>query len=155
LRIATFAELEPELVERAHRMVWCAVATVDRRGRPTTRVLHPLWEAGGAWITTYRDSPKAGHLAATPYASLAYVADVARPAYADCRAEWVDDPGERRRVWELFAATPPPLGFDPVPIYGSPQHPRFGLLRLVPWRVKLADTSGPDHYRIWVADGRP
>jgi hypothetical protein len=151
MRVATFAELWPELVERAHGMVWCAVATVDTRGRPTTRLLHPIWEDGRAWITTYRDSPKAAHLARTPHASLAYVADVVRPAYADCRAEWVDDPAERRRVWALFAATPPPLGFDPAPIYGSPDHPRFGLLRLVPWRVKLADTTAPDHYRVWVA----
>src|SRR5262245_22446484 len=133
-------------------MVWCAVATVDTRGRPTTRLLHPLWEGQRAWITTYRDSPKATHLASTPYVSLAYVADVARPAYADCRAEWVDDPAERRRVWELFRAAAPPLGFDPAPIYGSPDAARFGLLRLVPWRIRLTDTTAQDHYRIWRAE---
>ena len=152
MHVATFAEIEAEFVERAHRSVWCAAATVDARGRPTNRLLHPLWEGPVGWITTYRDSPKAAHLARAPYLALAYVADVVRPAYADCHAGWVDDPGERRRVWELFRATAPPLGFDPAPIYGSPEHPRFGLLRLTPWRIRLADTTARDHYRIWQAD---
>ena len=153
MRIAAFAEIEAEFVARAHRTVWCAAATVDARGRPTTRLLHPLWEGPTAWVTTLRGSPKAAHLARTPYVSLAYVADVWHPVYADCRAAWADDPAERRRVWGLFRAAPPPLGFDPAPVYGSPDDPGFGLLRLIPWRVRLADTTAPDHYRVWLAEG--
>jgi hypothetical protein len=34
----------PAFVETAHRIVWCTVATVDGRGRPRTRILHPIWE---------------------------------------------------------------------------------------------------------------
>ena len=37
----------PAFVEMAHRIVWATVATVDERGRPRSRVLHPIWEWDG------------------------------------------------------------------------------------------------------------
>jgi hypothetical protein len=93
--------------------------------------------------------PKAAHLAHCRYVSVAYVAEVATPCYADCLAAWEDDPATRRRVWELFASTPPPLGYDPAPIFGQPESPEFGLLRLTPWRVELDDL--PARRRVWRA----
>jgi hypothetical protein len=40
----------------AHRIVWCTLATVDRRNRPRSRVVHPIWERTPAgpvgWVTT-------------------------------------------------------------------------------------------------------
>ena len=43
-------------VEMAHRIVWCSVATVDRAGRPRSRVLHPIWtwedERLTGWVGT-------------------------------------------------------------------------------------------------------
>jgi hypothetical protein len=42
LKIDSFAEIEPEFIERTHAVVWCNSATVDTHGR--TRVLHPIWE---------------------------------------------------------------------------------------------------------------
>ena len=30
----------------AHRIVWCTLATVDRRGRPRSRLVHPIWPGG-------------------------------------------------------------------------------------------------------------
>jgi hypothetical protein len=33
------AAIVPSVIEIAHRMVWCSVATVDRAGRPRTRGL--------------------------------------------------------------------------------------------------------------------
>jgi hypothetical protein len=45
----------------AHRIVWCTVATVDRRGRPRSRILHPYWERADdglvGWITTEGSDP--------------------------------------------------------------------------------------------------
>jgi hypothetical protein len=38
----------PAFVEMAHRIVWAPAATIDRAGRPTTRVLHPIWEWTGS-----------------------------------------------------------------------------------------------------------
>lgn len=104
-----------------------------------------------------RHTHKARHLTHNPYVSLAYVADVpARiplsPAYVDCRVEWDDTSAGKRRVWELFLNAPPPLGYDPAPIFGSlgiehPEHPEFGVLRLSPWRIELVD--GPGESRVW------
>lgn len=154
MKVDSFAEIEAEFIERAHRMVWCAVATVDSNGRPRTRLLHPMGEGATGWITTRRHSPKATDLAHTPFVSLAYVADVMRPVYADCEASWEDDLATKRRVWNLIGSLPPPLGFDPGPIYGSVDDPNFGLLKLTPTSVRLTDVTESDRqriYRVWRA----
>ena len=45
----------------------------------------------------------------------------------------------KKRVWELFKSTEPPLGFDPaVNMWKGPDDPDFGLLKLAPWRIELA-----------------
>lgn len=152
MKTHAFAAVEPEFKARVDTMVWCNGATIDARGRPRSRILHPLWEGALAWITTDPRSLKSQHLSQNPYVSLAYVSDVAKPAYADCLAEWIDDPATRRHVWELCLWTPPPMGFDPAPIYGTPEmpgegQPRFGVLRLTPYRIQLV--QWPDAPIIW------
>ncbi len=150
-RVATFDAVAEEFTRRAHTMVWCNVATVDARGRPRSRVLHPIWEGTTGWIGTRRESPKARHLAANPYVSLAYVSDVAAPAYAECVAEWVDDSATKERIWDLFKAAPAPLGYDPAPIFGD--LPGFGLLKLTPWRVQLLEA--PATQVVWESELKP
>jgi len=59
MRVNSFAEITPEFIERAHRMVWCDMATVGPDGRPRTRVVHPVWEGDTAWMTSMRTGPKA------------------------------------------------------------------------------------------------
>ena len=149
--VESLAEIEEEFVARAHEAVWCSVATVDARGRPRSRLLHPIWEGATGWILTFRNSPKSDDLARNPHASLAYVAHVERPVYAECLAAWVGDLGEKARVWEIFRTTPSPLGYDPAPTFGGPDHPNFGLLRLTPWRVQLNDSMG--EARVWRLEG--
>jgi uncharacterized pyridoxamine 5'-phosphate oxidase family protein len=139
MEVATFADLEREFLRRAHTAVWCNVATVDRQGRPRSRILHPLWVNGVGWILTRRATLKAQHLARNPYVSLAYIADVAHPLYVDCEAAWVDDVSEKRRIWNLFKAAPPPLGYDPAPIFVAPDDAPLGLLRLTPWRAETRE----------------
>ncbi len=82
--------------------------------------------------------------------SLAYVADIVKPVYADCRAEWEDDLETKHRVWDLFRAAPPPLGFDFGTIFESAGHPDFGLLKLTPWRIELADAADKENRRVWL-----
>lgn len=43
----TLAETAPAFVQMAHRIVWCRAATVDTRGRPRSRILHPIWQLVG------------------------------------------------------------------------------------------------------------
>lgn len=150
-----FDQIAPQFLERANRMVWCSAATIDGSGRPRSRVLHPIWEGSTGWITTDPTSPKSHDLARNPWMSLAWTSDVAKPAFADCRAEWVNDPATKQHVWDLCKRTPEPLGFDPTPIYGSPDEttpgrPTFGVLRLVPYRITL--TQWPEPILIWTPD---
>jgi hypothetical protein len=62
-------------------------------------------------------------------------------------AEWVDDPHEKLRVWELIRTTPPPLGFDPSTIFPSHEDPEAGLLKLTPWRIDVTDF--PNGSQVW------
>jgi general stress protein 26 len=148
MRVATFAEIEDEFIARAHKMVWCNVATVDAADHPHSRILHSVWEGSTGWIATRRHSPKARELEQNPHVSLAYIADVVRPVYADCLARWEDDLALKRHVWDLVLAAPPPLGYDPAPIFGSVDAPDFGLLRLTPYAIELGDVSGQGERRI-------
>jgi len=136
--VRSFSEIEAEFMARVRRIVWCTVATVDRAGRPRTRILHPIWEGTTGWIATGRQSHKAKHLAANPYVSLSYWDQKHDIIYVECRAEWRDDAAEKRRVWDLYKSTPPPLGYDPAMIWPSPDDPGFGLLHLEPSRIELA-----------------
>lgn len=150
MQVTSFAEIEPEFMARVNKMVWCNVATVDTKGRPRSRILHPIWEGPVGWIGTRPTSLKAKHLELNPYVSLAYIADVAKSLYVDCRAEWIDDLDEKRRIWDMFISTPPPLGYDPAPIFGQPDGPNFGLLKLTPWRALVYNF--PAENQIWQPD---
>ncbi len=152
MRIATFAEIAEEFQERVNKAVWCNVATIDRKGRPRSRILHPIWQGQVGWITTRRGSPKEQHLAEHPFVSLAYITDVVKPVYVDCKAMWIEDPAIKQHIWQLLQTTPPPLGFDPAPIYGSVDHPAFGLLKLIPWRIEVTSVATvPAERKIWYA----
>lgn len=149
MEVATFEEIHEEFINRVHSVVWCNVATLDTQNRIRSRVLHPIWEGSTGWITTRRHSHKAKHIAHSSYVSLAYIQDIAKPVYADCTAEWVDDLDEKQRLWDLVATTPPPVGFDPAPIYKSVDDSNFGLLKLTPWRIELYNF--PAASQVWHA----
>jgi hypothetical protein len=142
MEVSRFEDLQEEFMARVSQAVYCAMATIDRQNRPRMRVMHPIWDGCIGWIISWPVSHKAGHLARNPAVSLAYIADTARPVYVEASAEWIDDVEEKRRIWELYRITPPPLGFDLEPHYGTVEHRFFGLLRLTPWRVELGNLDG-------------
>ena len=147
MEVASFSELAQEFLARITPSPWCSVATVDRWGRPRSRILHPVWEGDVGWIGTRPQSHKARHLAGVPYVSLAYTSDVAKPVYVDCAVRWIDEAAETRRVWDVIAAAPSPMGYDPAPIFGHAGDPGFGLLELTPWRVEVA--TMPTATLVW------
>ena len=153
--VASFADIEDDFQARITRIVWCTVATVDRAGRPRTRILHPIWEGATGWIATGRHSLKEKHLAANPYVSLTYWDPKQEQVYVEAKAEWADDPAERRRIWELYKSTPPPLGYDPGMIWqGGPDREDFGVLKLTPSRIEvwgLTDLMAGKQPRVWRA----
>jgi general stress protein 26 len=136
--VAEFSEIEADFMARVSRTIWCTVTTVDSKGRPRGRLLHPIWEGPTGWIATGRQTFKARHIAANPYVSLAYWDPQHEQVYADCRAEWVDDMDEKQRLWDLFKSTPEPLGYDLGMFWkDGVGDPSYGLLRLTPWRIEL------------------
>lgn len=127
----------------AHRIVWCTVATVDRLGRPRSRVLHPYWEQTEegltGWITTRPTELKQAHVEHSPYVSCSYWDATQDAVVAECCARWVENIDEKERAWELFRAMPEPLGHDPYKIWpAGPSDPDAGVLRLDPWRLRVA-----------------
>ncbi len=139
----SLTQVAPAFLEMAHQIVWCSAATVDVRGRPRSRVLHPLWQWDGTrltgWIGTMPTPLKRTHLEASPYMSLNYWAPTQDTCTADCRAAWAFDDTTRTMVWELFLKTPEPVGYNPrmIPGWDSPTAEAFAVLRLEPWRLRV------------------
>src|SRR5260221_3447683 len=71
MEVARFEDIQTEFMHRAQKAVYCNVATVDRKGRPRSRVMHVIWEGPMGWVITWPESHKAKHLANNPYVSLA------------------------------------------------------------------------------------
>lgn len=137
--------VQKEFLDRAHRIVWCTVATVGPDNRPRTRILHPIWELDEqlvGWIVTRHTPVKTRHLAYSPYLSCSYWEPGHEVAVADCGAEWVTDAATRQRVWELYRDAPPPLGYDFWSVFpDGPSGESPSLLRLTPYRLRLADVE--------------
>ena len=64
--VTSFADMEDEFLERVHGIVWRTAATVDTKGRPRSRIWHPIWEGRTERIATNRNTLKTRHLARNP-----------------------------------------------------------------------------------------
>jgi hypothetical protein len=139
----TLEKTAPAFIEMAHRIVWSSVATVDKNGRPRSRILHPIWQWNGeklvGWIATAPTAVKRAHLSANPYVSVSYWTPTHDTCVAECRATWAFDDDTRTMVWNLFANAPEPVGYNPsiVPTWTSPTVDAFAALRLEPWRLRV------------------
>jgi hypothetical protein len=152
-------DVAPAFVEMAHRIVWCSVASVDAAGRPRSRILHPIWEWGDGrlvgWVGTGPTPTKRAHLAASPHLSLSYWDPSQDTCVAECRAEWCFDLPTRERIWEMYEAAPPPLGYDPamIPAWDEPSSDSFAVLKLDPWRLRVFPGTllleGKGELRVW------
>jgi uncharacterized pyridoxamine 5'-phosphate oxidase family protein len=150
LEVPRFEDIQEEFMARVSQAVYCTMATVDRKNRPRTRLMHPIWEGYTGWILSWPGSHKSKHLARNPAVSLAYAAKIEQPVYVEGVAEWITAVEEQQRVWDLHRMTPPPLGFDPAEGYGTITHRYFGVLRITPWRIELGQLYGES--RIWRRD---
>ena len=152
----------PAFVEMAHRIVWATVATVDARGRPRSRVHHPIWEWDGTslvgWVGTGPTPTKRAHLDHSPYVSVGYWSPDHDTCTAECAATLHLDDETRGRVWESFKTAPGPVGYDPAlipPWAAGPTSDAFAALRLDPWRLRVRPgtmmTTGQGSVRTWRA----
>ena len=159
-RMSELSRVAPAFVEMAHRIVWATVATVDRAGRPRSRILHPIWEWDGdelvGWIATGPTPLNRAHLEGTPFASVNYWAPNHDTCVAECEVALLVDDDTRRRVWQRFVDAPEPVGYDPaiVPAWkDGPLSDAFAALRLDPWRIRVmpgtAMLSGEGEILTW------
>ena len=137
--VSSFEEIQAEFITRIQDAVYCNMATVNRQGRPRSRIMHPIWEGPIGWVLSWPESHKSKHLESNPFVSLAYIHNPKQPVYIDASAKWIQNPKEKQRIWELHQTTPAPLGFDPGPHYGNIDGPYFGLLQFTPWRIELGN----------------
>lgn len=142
--MAELSQIAPAFVEMAHRIVWCSAATVDRRGRPRSRVLHPLWHWDGRLlsgvIATSPTPQKRAQLEVSAHVSLNYWAPSQDTCLAECRVRWSFDDETRVRVWNEFKAAPAPVGYDPAiipPWRDGPTSAAFAVLVLEPWHLRV------------------
>lgn len=146
-------EIAPDFHRITERIVWCTVTTIDRKGRPRARILHPVWEGNTGWIATGRQTLKSKHLEKSPYVSCSYWDQQHEQVYAECRASWDDSKEARHRLWDVLKNTPPPVGYDPAMFWpGGPDDPSFGALKLEPWRVEvwsLQEMATGKPSRVW------
>ena len=147
MEVQHFETIQPEMMRRIEEAIYCIMATVDRRGRPRTRILHLVWDGPIGYVITDPDSLKAKHLAENPHVSLAYYKEIEKPLYIEAAVEWITDDAGMQRVWDLIKNTPPPIGFDPEPFYGDIHGEHFGVLKFTPWRIDLAELFGES--MIW------
>ncbi|MDJ0785529.1 MAG: pyridoxamine 5'-phosphate oxidase family protein [Myxococcota bacterium] len=138
-----FATTAQAFVEMAHRIVWCSAATVDAKGRPRSRVLHPIWRFSGerleGFIGTGPTKVKRAHLEASPFVSLNYWDPSQDTCVAECAASWAFDDETCTEIWNAYKEAPPPVGYDPamIPVWEQPTDESFAVLRLEPWRLRV------------------
>ena len=141
--MTSFADIAQPFVDMAHKIVWCNVATVDKKGRPRSRILHPLWEYDGTelvgWIMTGQTPIKVAHLQASAHVSCNYWTPEHDTCLAECHAQWVDDDQVKAQVWDKFLNGPAPVGYDPsmIPGWENSQSPGFAVLKMLPWRLRV------------------
>jgi uncharacterized pyridoxamine 5'-phosphate oxidase family protein len=140
--VEEFAGLEDDFFEITDEIVWCTLATVDRRGRPRSRMMHVAWTVEDdrpvGRITTRRTPLLTAHLDGNEHVSCSYWTPKHRSVYADCRAAWVDEPAAKQHAWDVMVPKALRLGFDPDAAWpGGPEDPTFEVLRLDPWRAQV------------------
>ena len=62
MEVDAFADIAAEFRRRIEVIQWASMTTVDGRGRPRGRLVHPVWEEPVGWLATGRHSFKAKHL---------------------------------------------------------------------------------------------
>ena len=157
MEVSEFPEIRSEFQRRVERIVWCNVATMDRRDRPRSRILHPVWEYPEdqpvGWIATGRHTLKTKHLDRNPFVSLTYWDPEHEQVMAECRASWEDDPDEKARIWNLICSAPEPVGYDLNMFWpGGLDDPNFGAMKLQPWRLELwslAALARREEPKVW------
>jgi len=160
--VTSLDRIAPAFVDMAHSIVWASVVTVDRDGKPRSRILHPIWEWDGTdlvgWVATVPTPLKHAHLHAHPEVAVSYWTASQDTCSAECTAQLYIDDDTRIAVWDKFANGPEPVRYDPhiIPMWGDgPTSEQFAALRLSPYRLRVMPgtvmTKGEGEPLLWHA----
>lgn len=158
-----FAELRQDVAAIIGDIGYCTMTTVDRHGRPRSRVLIAVWELDDevpvGWLGTFPTPVKVDHLAHNPHVTTSYWSPSQDVVAVDSVAAWTNDPDVSRHVWELYRrGSPAGCGYDPARFWRGPDDPGFRVLRLDPWRIQVLrgrDLARGVPARIWRGEERP
>ncbi len=128
----------------ARKAVWCALATVSG-GAPRVRMVHPTFEGRMLWFATGSASAKVRQIRRNPHVDLQF--QVAPPDFVHLcvrgRATLVDDPTEKKRVWDV-------IDYDLGQFWpGGATDPGYALVRIDPVRVELSELFGTRNRRVF------
>jgi general stress protein 26 len=127
------AETLQKFHEVAKKATWAYLATTTG-DQPKVRVVHPAFEGERVWVATGRASAKAAHIAKNPKVELFYqVGTEFTHLTVTGGASFVDDPAEKKRVWEGKIFDYDLAQFWP----GGHQSKDFGLMLITPSRIEL------------------
>ena len=133
----------------SRKAVWCAVASVDARGAPRVRIVHPTWEGDVLWVATGTGSPKFKQIAKDPRVDVQYLVSPPDFIHILCRgsAQIVTDAAEKKRVWSVF-------DYDLAQFWpGGPTDANYALIGIRPVRVELSKMFGTLDKQVWRRPG--
>jgi hypothetical protein len=56
MEVSKFEEIQVEFMQRVTKAIYCNVATVDRKNRPRSRMMHPIWDGPTGWVISWPES---------------------------------------------------------------------------------------------------
>lgn len=139
---STFDDIRGEFNAFIGDIVYATMVTIDRRNRPRTRILIPVWEVVDSlpveWLATIPSPGKSGHLKRRPAHQLHLWAQRNNSVHIDTVAMWDDSPANRRHVWDLYAQpSPPGAGHALGRFWTGVEDPNLRTLRIDPWRIQV------------------
>lgn len=142
ITVKSFADIEDKFFEYIKDIVYATLTTVDKKGRPRSRILLPIWQILDGepvcWIAAYKTPVKVAHLARNPHVTCSYWNPRQNAVFADGVARWEADLDVKAEVWDLYRqGSPKPVGYDPRQFWTSPADPKYAVLRIDPFRVQV------------------
>lgn len=138
----SLSELSEDVLRLAAEIGWCTMATVDRRDRPRSRVMHVNWQVDKGrllgWAATGRTPIKMDHLTHNPHVSCAYWSDSHAATFIDCTAAWTEDQEVKYQAFKLIEEEAAERGFDARAMWPEgARDPVFEVLELKAWRAQV------------------
>jgi len=60
LEVSNFEDIQVEFRNRVGEAIYCSMATIDRKHRPRSRIMHPIWDGPIGWVISWPESHTVG-----------------------------------------------------------------------------------------------